>query len=99
MREDSQDNAPAAPGRTPVYVLVWVLLIGLTAVTAASARGLEGGLGVLAPVVVASLQAVLVLLYFMHLKDEAGVVKAMFWVVVAALIVVFLLLFSDVAFR
>jgi len=99
MTEKRRDNAPAAGRGAAAYVLVWAILIGLTAATAAAARGLEGGLGVLAPVVVACLQALLVLLYFMRLKDETGVVKGLFWVVAAALAVVFLLIFSDVAFR
>lgn len=99
MSGDTRDQALVPESRTSVYVLVWAVLLGLTMVMVTATRNLEGGLGILAPVVVASLKAVFVLLYFMHLKDEAGVVKVVFWVVVFALFVVFVLLFSDVAFR
>lgn len=82
-----------------VYLFVWAVLLVLTVLAFTVLRGIEGAAGVVAPVIIASVKAALVLLYFMHLRYERGVFRVIFWVVVITLIIVLWLLVEDVANR
>ncbi|MEO1987164.1 MAG: cytochrome C oxidase subunit IV family protein [Martelella sp.] len=79
--------------------LVWLLLAALLGLTVLSSYVLTGPPGVLAGIVIATMKAVLVLWFFMNMREETPMVRlfstaALFWL--AALL---LLTFSDYVTR
>ncbi len=81
------------------YVYVWVALLLLLAATIAVAKVEFLKYSVLANLLIASVKAGLVLFFFMHLKYERLLLKAMLFMVIATLTSVIALFFSDVMFR
>lgn len=81
------------------YVYVWIALLFLLAATIAVAKVEFAGYGVLVNLLIASVKAVLVLLFFMHLKYEGWLLKGMLLMVIATLTAVMALFFADVLFR
>lgn len=83
----------------PVLFAVWAALLGLTWLTV----GLSGtGLGsfvIIAPFLIASVKAFLVVDYFMHLKYESGFFKYILLVVLGTVVVLAWLVYQDVAYR
>jgi cytochrome c oxidase subunit 4 len=72
------------------YYVVWIALLVLTAVTVVVGRvHLEHGLGLLVAIVIATVKATLVALFFMHLWDHGGANRL---VLVTSLFFVLLLL-------
>jgi cytochrome c oxidase subunit 4 len=80
------------------FIKVWVALLVLTGLLVALSHFGQGpavwGLLLLTP-----LKAGLVFYFFMHLKYEGPLLKAVVLVTLGTLLVFFALLFSDVAFR
>lgn len=99
MNRDMEAGAAVPVSSTKTYIIIWAVLLGLTIIAVTVTRRIEGSFGVAVPFVVASVKAVLVFLYFMHLKDERGVFRVIFWVVIFTLVVLFAFLFSDVGYR
>jgi cytochrome c oxidase subunit 4 len=81
------------------YVYVWIALLLLLAATIAVAKVEFTKYGVLVNLLIASVKAGLVLFFFMHLKDEKWLLKAMLLMVIATLTAVIALFFADVLFR
>jgi cytochrome c oxidase subunit 4 len=81
------------------YIYVWTGLILLTWLTVTMAKMQLGRLSVASPIFIASLKALLVLGFFMHLRYEKGLFKIMLIVAVMITTVLVSLLFSDIAFR
>jgi len=82
------------------YLLVWAGLIALTLLAAAVPEaGFAGVLPVAAPLVIATLKAALVLLFFMHLYHDRGFSRAVVVVSVITAGVFFTLMYFDVAYR
>jgi cytochrome c oxidase subunit IV len=81
------------------YILVWFALLMLTGVTVAVAGMRLGNLSVLTAILVATVKSSLVLHYFMHLKDENIVFKAMLGLAVFTIAAIMLLTFVDFSFR
>jgi cytochrome c oxidase subunit 4 len=90
-------HEPIVPPR--VYVRIFALLLGLTAVTTAVAFVDLGRLNVVLMLAIATIKATLVVLYFMHVRHGTRLT----WVVVSAgvvwLAVLILLTMSDVLTR
>ncbi len=83
-----------------IYAVVWLALLVLLAATVAIAKlHLLVKYSVLAPLVIASLKAGLVLAFFMHLRYEGKFLKIMLLVAVATLTVFIALTFTDVWYR
>jgi len=80
------------------YILVWLALMALTAVTVAVAGINLGGLTVATALIIASIKGYLVLTIFMHLKSESKTFRVFVSVALIFLIVSFILLFSDYSF-
>ncbi|GIK21300.1 MAG: cytochrome-c oxidase [Ignavibacteriota bacterium] len=80
------------------YILVWLALMALTAVTVAVAGINLGGLTVATALIIASVKAYLVLTIFMHLKSESKIFRVFVAVALIFLLVSFILLFSDYSF-
>ncbi len=83
-----------------LYAVVWLALVVLLAATVAIAKlHLLVKYSVLAPLIIASLKAGLVLAFFMHLRHEGAFLKVMLLVAVATLTVFIALTFTDVWYR
>jgi cytochrome c oxidase subunit 4 len=80
------------------YLLVWLGLLALTALTVTVAGINFGGLTVTTALLVASVKSYLVLKIFMHLGAEQKVFKLFIVVALFFIIVSFALLFSDYSF-
>ena len=81
------------------YLLVWSALVVLTAVTVTVAGLHLARWGALAAILVATIKGSLVLLYFMHLRREAAIIKVSLLVALLTWTVTLALTFADVAFR
>jgi len=81
------------------YVYVWVALLLLLAATIAVAKVEFSKYGVFVNLLIASIKAGLVLFFFMHLKYERWLLKALLFMVIATLTAVIALFFADVMFR
>lgn len=81
------------------YVYVWIALLLLLAATIAVAKVEFSRYGVLVNLLIASIKAGLVLFFFMHLKYERWLLKALLFMVIATLTAVMALFFADVLFR
>ncbi len=84
---------------TKTFVLVWIALLILTAVTVTVAKLDLGAMSTLTAVVIASVKAGLVLWFFMHLKYEKRLLKLLLLVPIVTLAVIIGLTFVDVLYR
>jgi cytochrome c oxidase subunit 4 len=82
-----------------VYLLAWVSLLILTAVTVAVAGLHLGKLSVLTAIAIAGIKATVVLMFFMHLKYEKPLFRTMVYVTLGVLVVVIGLTFTDIMYR
>ena len=82
-----------------VFAYVLILLLALTGVTVGVSYLDLGKLNVWVALLIASLKASLVLLFFMHLKYETRIIKVSFISTVLVLAVMISFTFWDVAFR
>lgn len=81
-----------------VYILVWLGLMALTAVTVTVAGINFGALTVAAALLIASVKSFLVLKIFMHLNVEQKVFKVFVGAALFFIIISFALLFADYSF-
>jgi len=81
------------------YYIVWICLLVLTAMTVAVSNLELGKYGALISVFIASVKAGLILLFFMHLKYEGFLIRAMLLLTVMTIAVIIGLTFSDIWYR
>lgn len=82
------------------YTYVWLVLLALLAATIAIAKGqLLSKYSVLASLLIASVKAILVLAFFMHLKYEGRFLRGLLLIALGALTVTISLTFIDVWYR
>ena len=82
------------------YTYVWVALLILLATTIAVAKlQLLAEYSVFANLLIASLKAILVLIFFMHLKYEGRFLRGLFLIAIGALTLIIILTFTDVWYR
>ena len=82
------------------YIRVWSALIALTAVTVTTASLDLGRAGIAVVLAIAAAKSTLVLLYFMHLRDEKRLLlKLVVPIAVAALAVFIGLTYTDILSR
>jgi len=82
------------------YIRVWAALIALTAVTVTTASLDLGRAGIAVVLAIAAAKSTLVLLYFMHLRDEKRLLlKLVVPIAVAALAVFIGLTYTDILSR
>ncbi|MEI6576178.1 MAG: cytochrome C oxidase subunit IV family protein [Bacteroidota bacterium] len=86
---------------TPYSTYVWILaiLLVLTFVTVAVTNVNLGALSVTTAMLIASIKATLVLLYFMHLKFDQKIYRFMVTVVLVVFFMVIIFTFFDYLFR
>lgn len=81
-----------------IYILVWLALMALTAVTVAVAGMNIGKFTVATALIIAAVKAYLVLTIFMHLRSEKKTFSVFVFVALFFLGISFVLLFSDYSF-
>jgi len=87
----------AVPYRT--FVIVWALLLVLTAITVAVSRIHLGTLNIWVALGIASLKSALVIFFFMHLKYERLLFKLLLLLALVTLATFIGLTFFDVLYR
>ena len=87
---------PVIPYRT--YVLVWVLLVLLTAALVLASR-VSQDMAIAAMLVLTPIKAGLVFFFFMHLKYERPFLKGLVFLTLGLLTMVIGLLFLDILHR
>ena len=93
------DHTEQEPTGYDVYILSWVALLILTAVTVTVAGLHLGKLSVLTAVVIAAVKTSLVLYFFMHLKYEKPLFRTMVFVTIGVLVIFIGLTFTDILYR
>lgn len=93
------NNAIVKADHRQEYFNVWMSLLGLTVVTVAVSYLRFGVLNIFIAMAIASLKAVLVCLYFMHLKYDKRVNQVVFVSAFLFLMIFAGLTLSDVLFR
>jgi cytochrome c oxidase subunit IV len=84
---------------TKTFVLIWIMLLVLTALTIKVAELHLGRLSMLANLLIASTKACLVLWIFMHLKYERRVFKLLLLVPIGTITIIIGLTFFDIWYR
>ncbi len=98
--ESEKPNVPPPHvASTGTYVAVWAALLFFLALTIAVARINIPAYGVVINLLIATTKAVLVLFFFMHLRQEGRFLKIMLGTALGALTLIIILTFSDVWFR
>ena len=82
-----------------VYVLTWVALLILTAVTVTVAGMQLGRFSAVTAILIAAIKASLVLYLFMHLKYENKLFRTMVFLTLATFVVFIGITFLDILFR
>jgi cytochrome c oxidase subunit 4 len=94
----ANEQAAHAPLPNRVFILVWIALLALTALTVGASVLLPGRVGVGVAMVVTPIKAALILMWFMHLKYEKPVFRYMFLAAMLILAIVMGLTFFDYSF-
>ncbi|MDA8082690.1 MAG: cytochrome C oxidase subunit IV family protein [Nitrospiraceae bacterium] len=81
------------------YILAWAMLVALTAITVGVYTLHLGTAGVAIALVIASLKAGVILLFFMHLRQESRFLQSVFLLPVFLLGAIIGLTFIDVWYR
>jgi cytochrome c oxidase subunit 4 len=82
-----------------VYILVWIGLLSLTAITVAVAGINLGSLALTVALIIATVKSLFVVNFFMHVKFDNKVVKIFIGVCMIVFIIVLILTFFDLTFR
>ena len=94
MEENNHNHTPFS-----TYMMIWFGLVMLTGITVTVALLDLGSLSIFGAVVIATVKSTLVVMYFMHIKYEDKVFKAMLWLAIGVLAVIMLLTFADTVYR
>ncbi len=93
----SEHTHEPVPYRT--FILIWVALLVLTAITIAVSRVDLGALNIWVALGVASIKSSLVIFVFMHLRQESKLFKIGLMVMLSILAIFIGLTFFDVLYR
>lgn len=97
MDSHTHEEAHAVPYST--YIKVWAALIALTGITVGAAMLQLHHLAFFTAVLVATVKASLVVLYFMHIRFEHRLFAWMLVAILATYAIFVILTFADYAFR
>ena len=95
---ESPENTEQSHGYG-IYILVWLALLTLTAVTVVVAGIDIGRFTVATALIIAVFKSYLVLTVFMHLKSESKVFRIFVFVALLFLLISFILMFADYSFK
>jgi cytochrome c oxidase subunit IV len=99
METKNTTQAMKEPGSRS-YVVVWIALMVLTALTVTSASLNLGGIAIILCLGIATFKSTLVLLYFMHLRyEDRQLIRLLIPIAVTVLAIFIGLTYSDVIFR
>lgn len=93
----SEESHTPVPYRT--FILIWVALLILTAITVAVSRFDVGTLNIWVALGVASIKSSLVIFFFMHLKQEAKLFKIGLLTMLVILAIFVGMTFLDILYR
>ena len=93
----SEENHEPVPYRT--FIITWIALLVLTAVTVGVAQFDFGAVNVWIALTVASTKAALVLFIFMHLRQESVLFKVGLLAMLVILVIFIGLTFTDILYR
>ena len=96
QKEKHEEGHEHGPGR---YVLIWMALLVFTITTVVTGRMDLGGANLPLALIIATVKATLVVLFFMHLWDAEGINRLVFGVAVVFVIVLMLGVFGDLLTR
>lgn len=82
-----------------MYILVWLGLVALTAITVTIAGINFGTLTLVSALVIASAKTIMVVNYFMHVKFDSKIIKIFILICVGIYLTFIILTFSDLSFR
>src|SRR3990172_8338988 len=104
MSEQTQESTAHAEAHSHemtygTYIMVWLGLVALTAITVTIAGIHLGSLTLIAALVIASIKTVLVVTFFIHVKFDNITIKVFIYVCLLVFIIIMILTFSDLAFR
>jgi cytochrome c oxidase subunit 4 len=102
MSEHSQEYTAAAHAHGSgygTYVMVWLGLVALTAVTVTIAGIHLGSLTLIAALTIAAVKTMLVVYHFMHVKFDNKIIKVFILICIAIFLTFWILTFSDLSFR
>lgn len=95
-KDDKEHAHEHGPGR---YVVIWLLLLVFTVTTVVTGRMDLHGANLPLALIIATVKASLVVLFFMHLWDSEGINRLVFGVSVIFVIVLLLGVFGDLLTR
>jgi cytochrome c oxidase subunit 4 len=81
------------------YVLIWMALLAFTITTVVTGRMDLGSANLPLALIIATIKATLVVLFFMHLWDSEGINRLVFGVAVVFVLVLFAGVFGDLFTR
>lgn len=84
---------------TRLCIIVWAALMCLTAITVAVSEFDLGAFHILVAMIVATIKAGLVILWFMHIKYEGAAIRFMVFIAFLILAIAISFTFFDVAYR
>jgi len=99
MKVERQEGMETHTVSYRTYIFVWVALLALLGITIAAAKYYYSTYSVLINLLIASIKAFLVLIFFMHLKYEGRFLKGLVFLTIGILTSIIALTFSDVWFR
>jgi cytochrome c oxidase subunit IV len=82
-----------------VYIMVWLGLVALTAITVTIAGIHLGSVTLIAALTIAVIKSALVVSYFMHVRFDTVIIKVFIFVCILVFIIIMILTFSDLSFR
>ncbi len=82
-----------------IYVVTWLALLVLTAITVTVSGMNLGKLGIVTALLIATIKGSVVASFFMHLKYERPMFTIMLYIVLATLAIFIGLTFLDILFR
>ena len=97
--EETENSRTDNRGGERRYLLAWAMLVVLTAITVGVYTLHLGAAGVAIALVIASLKAGVILLFFMHLRQESRFLQSVFLLPVFLLGAIIGLTFIDVWYR
>ena len=93
-----KEKAKEPSGRS--YIVVWLVLMIMTALTVTTAGLNLGGIAIVICLGIAAFKSTLVLLYFMHLRYENRLLIKLVMPIAVVVLAIFIgLTYSDVIFR
>lgn len=98
----SEHSGEHSGGHAPSYgsyIMVWLGLVALTAITVTIAGIHLGSLTLMAAMLIAAVKTIFVGYYFMHIKFDTPIIKIFIIICIFIFLTFWILTFSDLSFR